>query len=118
MTGLKITLPFPPSVNGLFGGGSKQKRFPSKAYKKWLSECPELPKTNYKLVRLHYKYYFPDNRERDTENYIKAVSDFLVKQNVIENDSWKHIIDNRQTPMGIDKNNPRVEIDIEVLTES
>lgn len=99
-------------MNALYGGGSKQQRFPSKAYKEWLAKCPKLDPMGYDLVTLHYEYYFPDNRERDTSNYEKAVTDYLVKQRVIVNDSWKNILDNRQTPMGIDKLNPRVEITI------
>jgi Holliday junction resolvase RusA-like endonuclease len=112
---IQIILPFPPSVNSLFGGGSNQKRFPSKKYKEWLKSCHLLNPLLLDKVELHYRFYFPDARERDTENYIKAVTDYLVKQCVLVNDSWKNILDNRQTPMGIDRVNPRVEIEIKVL---
>lgn len=112
---LKFTLPFPPSVNALYGGGSKQQRFPSKQYKAWLKNCPPIRSLNLEYVKLTYNYWFPDRRERDSENYIKAVSDYLVKQNVIANDSWKNILEMTIRPMGVDKLNPRVEILIEVV---
>ena len=108
-----LVLPFPPSVNGLYGGGSRQKRFPSKKYKQWLASCPELPDYSWHPVRITYKFYFPDNRERDTENYVKAVSDYLVKQGVIKDDNWRVVSSMLLLPMGIDRKNPRVEIRIE-----
>lgn len=111
---MQITLPFPPSVNSMYGGGSKQKRFPSKKYKAWLASCPELPKMQFSGIKLTYRFYFPDNRERDTENGVKAVSDFLVKQGFLVNDSWKEIKLMVLEPMGIDRKNPRVEIIVEV----
>lgn len=106
----KIVLPFPPSVNSLFGGGSKQKRFPSKQYKAWLKACPEVSPHFFDGVILFYTYFFPDNRARDTENYVKAVSDFLVKSQVIRDDCWQCVNAMQLLPGGIDKNNPRVEI--------
>jgi len=107
---VKITLPFPPSVNSLFGGGSAQKRFPSKQYKAWLKLCPALEERTVEPVRIAYKFYFPDDRERDTQNYVKAVTDYLVKSGVIRNDSWKDILHEELIPMGIDRENPRVEV--------
>ena len=105
-----ITLPLPPSVNALYGGGSKQQRFPSKAYNAWLSSCPCLPPVRYEQFKLTYNYYFPDNKARDCENYVKALSDLLVKSQVIVSDSWQHVQLMTLRPMGIDKKNPRVQI--------
>lgn len=108
----EIILPFPPSVNSLFGGGSKQKRFPSRKYKEWLKSCPDLEPFGIEYCSLVYSFYFPDNRERDTQNYVKAVTDYLVNSGVIQNDSWKHIAHEIIIPMRVDKKNPRVEITI------
>lgn len=110
-----FVLPFPPSVNGLYGGGSAQKRFPSKQYKAWLASCPILPSIGLDNIEITYSYYFPDNRERDTENYVKAVSDYLVKCSTIANDSWKNIRKMTIIPMGVDKINPRVEITVDII---
>ena len=108
-----ITLPLPPSVNSLYEGGSKQKRFPSKRYKTWLAVCPRLPMHNLANVKLRYDFYMPDNRARDCANLEKAITDFLVKQGVIIDDSWQYILEMTLRAMGIDKKNPRVEITIE-----
>lgn len=113
-----IKLPLPPSVNALYGGGSKQRRFKSKAYKAWLLEA-EFAAKNQDLtiddfyqskVELHYIYYFPDKRSRDCENYCKAVSDFLVAQQIIEDDDCFHVPKMIIEFGGIDKQNPRVEV--------
>lgn len=108
----RITLPFPPSVNSLYNGGSKQKRFPSKQYKAWLKSCPPLCGHAHDGVILVYRYFFPDNRARDSENYVKAVSDYLVKSGVIRDDCWQCIKEMRLIPCGVDKYQPRVEIEI------
>lgn len=110
-----IILPFPPSVNGLYGGGSAQKRFPTQKYKNWLKSCPALHPHNLDNIEIHYRYYFPDKRNRDTENYVKAVSDYLVNNKVIIDDNWLVIKKMTLTPMEIDRLNPRVEIFIESL---
>lgn len=112
---IKITLPFPPSVNALFGGGSKQKRFPSKAYKQWWKDCPQLEPLGLMFVEIEYQFWFPDKRTRDSQNYIKAVTDYLVKQNFIVSDAWEFINFEGLRPMGVDKVNPRVDVFIKQL---
>lgn len=107
---IKIILPFPPSVNALFGGGSKQKRFPSKKYKAWVLSCNKLKKRNLSCVEIEYRLYFPDNRIRDSQNYLKAPVDFLVKEGVLIDDNWHVIQKETIISCGIDKENPRIEI--------
>jgi len=107
---VRITLPFPITVNQLYGGGSGQQRFPSKKYKLWLARCPELEAHRFERAKIQYLYFFPDDRARDTANLEKCVTDYLVKQKVIVDDSWKHIQAMVLIPMGIDRENPRVEI--------
>lgn len=107
---IKIILPFPVSNNSLYGGRGGRQRFPSKYLKAWWKACQPLSPINMDRVALFYKIYFPDNRERDTQNYIKCVTDYLVSQGVIVNDSWKNIIYEGLIPCGVDKNNPRCEI--------
>lgn len=108
----KIELPFPPSVNSLFGGGSKQKRFKSKKYKAWINSCPDIPASLYSNIGLCYNFYMPDNRTRDLDNHAKAVSDYLVANNFIFDDSWQCLNKLVLMHSGIDKKNPRVEITI------
>jgi Holliday junction resolvase RusA-like endonuclease len=109
----RITLPLPVSVNQLYNGGSGQKRFPSKKYKAWLASCPPVKANGLSNVILHYHYFFPDNRNRDSENYVKAASDFLVKAGVICDDCWQCVRELHITTGGIDKACPRLEIRIE-----
>lgn len=113
----KIILPFCVSVNNLYGGGSNQKRFPSAKYKKWLNSCPPLHPWNLECVEIEYRYYFPDDRVRDTANFVKCIDDFLVNQGVLIDDSWKHIRKQTLIGVGIDRKNPRVEIEIYQVTD-
>lgn len=113
----KITLPYPPSVNALFNGGSGQKRFPSKKYKEWLLACPQVfdrPKINIP-VKVYYDFYLPDNRIRDIGNYEKAVTDFLVKNEILEDDNFKIIVNVELRFCAVDKENPRVQVKIEKI---
>ena len=90
--GLTLYLPFPPSVNNLFPSGKTGKRFPSAQYKAWQAHARyALHNQRFAIVpgrvEVHYAFARPDNRRRDVGNYEKAVSDFLVEQGVIEDDS-------------------------------
>lgn len=116
---IELVLPFPVSVNALYGGGTGQKRFKSVKYKNWLAHCEafEFDPAEYDGVYLTYKFWFPDNRERDTANLEKCVSDWLVTKKIIKNDAWQNIKAMRLIPMGIDKLNPRVQIEIEFQDE-
>ena len=114
-----IVLPLPPSVNGLYGGGSGQQRFKSKAYKAWLIESSFAAK-NQDLtledfhkgkVELTYTFYFPDKRARDLCNYEKATTDFLVAEKFIEDDNCFIVPKVTILFGGIDKNS-RVEVRI------
>lgn len=85
-------LPVPPSVNGLFSTNWRTKRrFESEAYERWKKLASKSFKYTgpiyTKRLKAVYKYVFTDKRPRDIENYAKAISDFLVENNVIEDDS-------------------------------
>lgn len=109
----KFTLPFPPSVNGLYGGGSGQKRFPSKRYKAWLALCPELPALGIsQRVTICYTFAWPDKRVRDGQNFMKAVTDYLVNEGVLADDNYNIIVSETWVHIGVDKDAPRVVIDI------
>jgi len=106
-----IELPFPPSVNGLFGGGSKQKRFKSASYKKWLASLETLKSLNIDHhTHIHYRFYWPDLRVRDGQSYLKATTDYLVSQNVLCDDNWKIVGSESWDHGGVDRENPRVDI--------
>lgn len=86
-----INLPFPPSVNALFGQAPGHKRYPSAQYKTWQTAAewtlltarpPRVPGP----VFLLFEFVAPDKRQRDVSNYIKAPEDLLVRHNVIDGD--------------------------------
>ncbi len=121
---IKLTLPFPPSVNGLFGGGSGQKRFPSKKYKDWLKLCATKADiygiaVNFapisQAITITYTFSWPDKRVRDGQNYMKAVTDWLVNQGVIEDDNYNIIVSESWNHVGVDKLRPRVEVEIKYV---
>lgn len=66
-------------------------------------------------VYMSYRWYEP-NRRRDLDNISsfgrKVIQDALVKTHVLQNDGWKEIIGFRDD-FYIDKENPRVEVEIE-----
>lgn len=57
-------------------------------------------------------YFFKDSRRHDPDNYSgKFILDPLVKEGIIADDSFK-VIDLRIKQGGVDKNNPRTEIEV------
>jgi Holliday junction resolvase RusA-like endonuclease len=63
-------------------------------------------------ARITIKYYFSTNRRRDADNLnLKFILDGLVKAGIIVDDSTK-VIGQVITEWGVDKNDPRVEIEI------
>ena len=72
-----------------------------------------------KPVILRYMFYEP-NRRRDKDNIAsgahKIVQDALVKSGVLQNDGWRNI-SGFEDRFDVDKQNPRVEIEIEDLEE-
>ena len=112
---MTITLPFPPSVNALFGNRSNQQRFMSKAYKEWLKSCPTITPGNgciQEPCHVEYVLYFPDKRKRDLSNYIKAPEDYLVSQCALLDDNHEIVQSFSVKFGGIDRGNPRVEVRI------
>lgn len=63
-------------------------------------------------VNLKCEFYVPDKRKRDIANYIEAIQDVLVKYEVIKDDNYNIITSLDGTRMYIDKENPRIEIEI------
>lgn len=90
-----LFLPFPPSVNGLYATDWKTKRrFKSEAYALWLIDAKKAldgqPKPEKPIggeVTVEYWFTFPDKRKRDLMNYEKAVTDLLVEQGYLIDDS-------------------------------
>lgn len=66
-------------------------------------------------VIMHYRWYERNSR-RDLDNISsfgrKVIQDALVKEGILENDGWKNIA-GFDDQFFIDKNNPRIEVEIE-----
>lgn len=63
-------------------------------------------------INLSCKFYVCDARRRDIANYIEAIQDILVKYKVLEDDNYNIVSSLDDCNMQIDRENPRVEIEI------
>ena len=99
MTECSFSLPFPPSVNGLFAHGNvggKVRRFPTKAYKAWRREAiirirsHRLPQFKEPVV-IKLALTPRDARRRDASNYVKAVEDALVEAGLLADDDQRYV---------------------------
>ncbi|MDE7281712.1 MAG: RusA family crossover junction endodeoxyribonuclease [Ruminiclostridium sp.] len=72
--------------------------------------CKPKPPIPLEGVTVTLRYFFPDGRRRDPDNYSgKIVLDGLVKCGILKDDSF-NCIDLEIEQGGVDKENPRVEI--------
>jgi len=87
---VRLELPFPPSTNNLFANAGKR-RIKTAAYSAWLDLASIGIKDSHRLnlgpYSLHICLRRPDKRRRDLGNLEKAVSDLLVANGVIQDDS-------------------------------
>lgn len=90
---LTFTLPYPPSVNALYRNVPKVGRVKTGATKAFNFQAALAlagQRANGLKGRVNVTYQvgrFPDNRRRDVANYEKALSDALVANGIIEDDS-------------------------------
>ena len=68
-------------------------------------------------INLKVEFYVPDKRRRDIANYIEAIQDILVKYEVLKDDNYNIVNSLDGTRIHVDKENPRVEIEITKLEE-
>ena len=70
------------------------------------------------IVRLEFRWYEPD-RKRDLDNICfakKFILDALVSNGIIETDSWRGVV-GFTDEFFIDKENPRIEVEIQKVGE-
>ncbi|PWD68937.1 MULTISPECIES: RusA family crossover junction endodeoxyribonuclease [Pectobacterium] len=96
---MKLTLPFPPSVNtywrspssGPLAGrhlvSAKGRAFRAQAIACVLEQLRRKPKAITSLVAVTITFYPPDRRTRDMDNYLKAPLDALTHAGVWADDS-------------------------------
>ncbi len=114
MSGITITLP--PVDSRLHAHNKGHWRAKSTATKQ-LRELAQALVTQkgrgreqWRRACVHYRFYVPDNRRRDTANMIQATKpaiDGLVDAGLIKDDCWQHLSIGKVS-VEIDRNNPRV----------
>lgn len=92
---VSVTLPWPPSLNGLFCDG-KHRRTKSKRYEQWLAVAAselrqQSPAPCFGSCRVRFFLSPPDARARDADNYLKAPMDLLVSAGVLQGDSNRYV---------------------------
>lgn len=85
-------------------------------YKEEMTEqVSALPKIE-KPIHIHYIYYAATKRRSDIDNVVsvhkKYFQDVLVDLEIIEDDTYNHIVSSSESFGGIDRENPRVDIHI------
>ena len=88
-----FTLPLPPSVNALYRNVPKVGRVKTRAAKDWYTQAAVMMAQQHvrqvsgRICVTYSVGRHPDKRKRDVANYEKALSDSLVANKVIEDDS-------------------------------
>ena len=119
---MKITIPVVPrskknSQQIIYNPRTKRPMIiQSKLYANYERECGKFLK-EYKSsidysINLKIEFYVPDKRRRDIANYIEAIQDILVKYEVLKDDNYNIVYSLDGTRIYVDKENPRVEIEI------
>jgi crossover junction endodeoxyribonuclease RusA len=91
MKTIKLTLPYPPTVNHYWGqlGSKKYLGKKGKEFRESVFLCVYAAQQGRLDARLHMEVYLypPDNRKRDVDNVLKPLLDALEHAGSYENDS-------------------------------
>lgn len=123
---IKITLPgsVPSKKNSrnIFIRGGRPVNTPNKRYKDWHDRCSNeivcqrVPRNQVKASEINIFFYLPDARARDLTNMAESIMDLIVDRYVLVDDSWQCTGPVKLFPMGIDREQPRVVLEIFELT--
>ncbi|EKY1907506.1 RusA family crossover junction endodeoxyribonuclease [Cronobacter sakazakii] len=125
---MKLTLPFPPSVNtywrapnkGPLAGrhliSAKGRAYQSDACAAIIEQLRKLPKPSSALAAVEIILFPPDARRRDIDNYNKALFDALTHAGIWEDDSqvcrmlveWGPVVKKGKVEITISKYEPAV----------
>jgi Holliday junction resolvase RusA-like endonuclease len=94
--GTRISLPLPPSVNGLFVNVRGRGRVRSEGYRKWALEAgwmlkAQRPGKFLVPVNISIEINPPNGRAFDLDNRNKALLDLLVEHQIIPDDSIRWV---------------------------
>ena len=70
-----------------------------------------------KPLKVVYKFRFPDSRKTDLSNKLESINDLLVRYGLFVDDNHEILACIEATSMGIDKENPRCEIELYEITK-
>lgn len=94
---------------------------PSEAFMQYQEKCLWQIKRPYNpitaRVNVRCVYYMKTARRVDLANLIEATTDILVKARVLEDDNSKIVAAHDGSRVELDRENPRVEIEIEEMEE-
>jgi Holliday junction resolvase RusA-like endonuclease len=70
------------------------------------------PKVPLESCQIYCKFFFSNNRQRDMSNVFESIADILVDAEIIKDDTWQVVELVHLASYGIDKENPRVEVQV------
>lgn len=87
--------------------------FPSSKYTAWHKDASNqiVSSTPIMTQGITLKFWLPDHRRTDLTNKAESIMDLLVDNYKLEDDCWQITGDVHLVPMGVDKENPRCEIE-------
>jgi len=122
---MKITIPITPrskknSQEIVFNRKTGHRMvIQNKKYTEFEKECKKyIPNIDTPIdypINLQCKFYVPDARKRDIANYLEAIQDILVKYKVLSDDNYNIVSSLNGCSMEIDRENSRIEINIEKI---
>ena len=112
---MKITLPFPPSSNTAYPTARNGRRIKSAKLKEWITSAPKIDIKAPGFVRIEYLLFFPDDRVRDGQNFLKVPLDYIVSEGVLKDDNRRILKGESWLDGGIDRENPRIELTIKSI---
>jgi len=103
---IRLEIPFPPSVNGIWRGGKAGRFYKSKHYVAWENEAGWAVKEQARGRRItgpftvQLQVVQPDKRRRDLDNLPKVVLDLLKNLHVTDDDSLCRKVSAEWVPSG------------------
>ena len=91
---------------------------PSKEYKKWHKNASRqldeqgVERRSEGSYGVIIKFWMPDNRTADLTNKAESIMDLLVDNHILEDDCWQNVPFIILECMGIDRINPRAEVEV------
>lgn len=97
----------------------RQILLPSKQYKKFEQEVSDFIESEFgnlepidKEINLCCHFYKSEDRRGDLTGYLQAIQDALVKAGLLKDDNHKIIRTTNGSEVFLDRNNPRIEVEI------